>query len=53
MNKDISNMLMSHFFGEDWEQAFADPIRKAEIDEKIKKALEMNRLQREAQEEEE
>ena len=45
MNKDINNMLMSHFFGEDWQEAFADPVRKAAIDKKLKDDLEIKRLQ--------
>ena len=53
MNKEINDILMSHFFGDDWREAFADPVRKAEIDKNLKKQLELKRLQRQAEEEEE
>lgn len=53
MNKQINDMLMSHFFGKDWEEAFADPVRKASIDKKLKDDLEIKRLQWKAESEEE
>jgi hypothetical protein len=53
MNKDINNMLMSHFFGEDWQEAFADPVRKAKIDKELEQRLELKRLQWKAESEEE
>lgn len=42
---DINDMLMSALFGDDWKEAFADPVRKAEIDKKLKRQLELKRLQ--------
>lgn len=53
MNKDINDMLMSHFFGDDWKEAFADPVSKAAIDKKLKEQLELKRLQWKAEQEEE
>lgn len=53
MNKDINDMLMSHFFGDDWKEAFADPVRKAAIDKKLKEQLELKRIQWNAEREEE
>lgn len=44
---------MSHFFGEDWQDAFADPVRKAAIDKKLADQLELKRLQWKAESEEE
>lgn len=45
MNKEINDILMSHFFGDDWREAFADPVRKAAIDKKLKDDLEIKRMQ--------
>ena len=53
MNKQINDMLMSHFFGKDWEEAFADPVRKAAIDKKLKDKIELNRAQEIARQREE
>jgi len=51
MNKEINDILMSHFFGDDWREAFADPVRKAAIDKKLADQLELKRLQWKAEEE--
>ena len=42
---DINDMLMSALFGDDWKEAFADPVRKAEIQKKLTKDLERKRTQ--------
>lgn len=39
---------MSHFFGDDWKEAFAYPVRKAAIDKRLKDQMDLKRAQEEA-----
>lgn len=41
----INDMLMAAIFGDDWKELFADPVRKAEIQKKLTKDLEIKRMQ--------